>query len=145
MENQTTRIPLKYLRKVMFHVLYSGTWKITNLNYTIFPRQAFLTDAIYNGIAGKYCCILRIMTLNRCILLRLHLKRLKVKHADLLNWILVTSLKIYVLKLNLIQDSMVEKFWYIPAISKKHRTIQHNTADIEWINMTKDQLIQMIW
>ena len=39
----------------MLHVLYSGTWKITNFNHTILPIQVFLTDNTYNGIAGDHC------------------------------------------------------------------------------------------
>ena len=55
MQNQTTRISLKLWHKVMLHVLYSSTWKITNLNDTILPRQTFFTDTIYNGVADNYC------------------------------------------------------------------------------------------
>ena len=39
MENQATRISLKYWYKVMTHVLYIGTRKITNLNHTILPNN----------------------------------------------------------------------------------------------------------
>ena len=35
------------------HVLYSSTWKITNLNDTILPRQTFFTHTIYDGVAGN--------------------------------------------------------------------------------------------
>ena len=65
MENQTARISLKYWPQVMLHVLDSCTWKITNLNYTILPKQTFFTDTISNGVAGNYCCIWRILTSNR--------------------------------------------------------------------------------
>ena len=59
-ENQTIRISLKYWYKVMLLVLYSGTWRITNLNHTILPIQAFFTDTIYCGVDGNYCCVLKI-------------------------------------------------------------------------------------
>ena len=65
MQNQMTRISLKYWHKVMLYVLYSSTWKIANLNRTILPRQTFFADTIYNGVAGNYCYICRILTLNR--------------------------------------------------------------------------------
>ena len=53
---------LRYWYKVMMQVLQSGTWKITNLNYTILPRQAFPTDTIYNGVASNYYRFWSILT-----------------------------------------------------------------------------------
>ena len=48
-----------------WHRLCCMSWKITNLNHTLIPRQTFLADTIYNGVAGNYCCIWKILTLNR--------------------------------------------------------------------------------
>ena len=50
----------------MLHILSCSTWKITNLNYTILPRQTFLTNTIYSGVATNYCSICRILTLIDC-------------------------------------------------------------------------------